>query len=102
MGGTGLSGRGWADGREIAKPSRVAGGERLTPAPAPTAAEAALYLAMTEAEIADVKLARRLGCHGTKEVQQMPDPRHPTELPPIKEALNALGKRLLGSLEQAA
>jgi hypothetical protein len=32
----------------------------------------------------------------------MLDPRHPTKLPRIKEALEALGKRLVVSVEEAA
>lgn len=90
-----------ADGRGIPKPSRAARGERLIPVPAPMAAKAALYLAMREAGIANVELARRLG-YDEKEVRRMLDPRHPTKLPRIEEALEALGKRLVVSVEEAA
>ncbi|MEK7409377.1 MAG: type II toxin-antitoxin system HicB family antitoxin [Acidobacteriota bacterium] len=90
-----------ADGREIPKPSRAARRERLIPVPAPMAAKAALYLAMREAGIANVELARKLGCD-EKEVRRMLDPRHPTKLPRIKEALDALGKRLVVSVQEAA
>ena len=90
-----------ADGREIPMASRAARGERLTPLPAPMAAKAALYLAMREVGIANVQLARRLGCD-EKEVRRMLDPRHPTKLPRIKEALDVLGKRLVVSVEEAA
>jgi antitoxin HicB len=90
-----------ADRREIPKASRAARGERLIPIPAPMAAKAALYLAMGEAGITTVQLARKLGC-GEKEVRRMLDPRHPTKLPRIKEALDVLGKRLVVSVEEAA
>jgi antitoxin HicB len=90
-----------ADGREIPKASRAARGERLIPVPAPMAAKAALYLAMREAGIANVELARKLGCD-EKEVRRMLDPKHATKLPRIKEALEVLGKRLVVSVEEAA
>lgn len=89
------------DGREIPPPSRAARGERLIPVPAPMAAKAALYLAMKEAGITNVKLAQRLGCD-EREVRRILDPRHPTKLPRIKEALEILGKRLVVSVEEAA
>jgi antitoxin HicB len=90
-----------ADGRDIPKASRAARGERLIPLPAPMAAKAALYLAMTEASMSNVQLARKLGCD-EREVRRMLDPRHPTKLPRIKEALEVLGKRLVVSVEEAA
>ena len=90
-----------ADGREIPKPSRAARGERLIPVPAPMAAKAALYLAMREAGMTNVQLARKLGCD-EKEVRRMLDPRHPTKLPRIKEALEVFGKSLVVSVEEAA
>jgi antitoxin HicB len=90
-----------ADRREIPKASRAVRGERLIPIPAPMAAKAALYLAMGEAGITNAQLARKLGC-GEKEVRRMLDPRHPTKLPRIKEALDVLGKRLVVSVESAA
>lgn len=90
-----------ADGRPIPKPSRPARTERLIPLPAPMAAKAALYLALKEAGMSNVQLARKLGCD-EKEVRRMLDPRHPTKLPRIKDALAALGKRLVVSMEEAA
>ena len=90
-----------ADGREIPRASHAARGERLIPVPAPMAAKAALYLAMKEAGIANVQLSRKLGCD-EREVRRMLDPRHPTKLPRIKEALDVLGKRLVVGVEEAA
>jgi antitoxin HicB len=90
-----------ADGREIPSATRPARGERMIPVPAPMAAKAALYLAMREAGITNVQLARKLGCD-EKEVRRMLDPRHPTKLPRIKEALDVFGKRLVVSVEEAA
>jgi antitoxin HicB len=90
-----------ADGRDIPKPSRAAPSERLIPVPAPMAAKAVLYFAMKEAAIANVELARRLGCD-EKEIRRMLDPRRPTKLPRIQEALDVLGKRLVVSVQEAA
>jgi antitoxin HicB len=90
-----------ADGREIPRVSRPVRGERLIPVPAPMAAKAALYLAMREAGITNVQLARKLGCD-EKEVRRMLDPRHSTKLPRIKEAIEVLGKRLVLGVEEAA
>jgi antitoxin HicB len=90
-----------ADGRHIPQASRAARGERLIPVPAPMAAKAALYLAMREAGMTNVQLARRIGCD-EKEVRRMLDPRHPTKLPRIQDALDVLGKRLVVSVEEAA
>ena len=90
-----------ADGREIPYASRMARGERLIPVPAQMAAKAALYLAMGEAGITNVQLARKLGCD-EKEVRRMLDPRHATKLPRIMDALDVFGKRLVVSVEEAA
>lgn len=65
------------------------------------AAKAALYLAMREAGMTNVQLARKLACD-EREVRRMLDPRHPTKLPRIKEALEVLGKRLVVGVEEAA
>lgn len=89
-----------ADGREIPKASRATRGERPIPLPASMAAKAALYLAMGEAGMTKVQLARKLGCD-EKEVRRMLDPRHPTKLPRIKEGLDVFGKRLVVSVEEA-
>jgi antitoxin HicB len=88
-------------GCEIPVASRPLAGERLIPVPASMAAKAALYLAMREAGLTNVALARRIGCD-EKEVRRMLDPRHATKLPRIREALDALGKRLVLSVEEAA
>jgi antitoxin HicB len=58
-------------------------------------AKAALYLAMGEAGMTKVQLARRPGCD-EKEVRRMLDPRHPTKLPRIKEAREVFGNARSG------
>ena len=87
-------------GAEIPAPSKPRKGQRLVPVPAPMASQAALYLAMREARITKTELARRLGCD-EKEVRRLLDPRHPSKLPRIQEALAALGKQLVVGLQAA-
>ena len=65
------------------------------------AAKAALQLAMTEAGLTNTQLAVKLGCD-EKEVRRMLNPRHPSKLPRINDALQALGRRLVVSLDEAA
>lgn len=90
-----------ADGLAIPRPSAPRRNQILVAVPAPIAAKAALYLAMSESRIKNTELARRLGCD-EKEVRRMLDPRHPTKLPRIQAALEALGKRLVVSMEEEA
>ena len=90
-----------ADGREIPKASKATRGERRIPVSAPMAAKAALYLAMRGAGMTNTQLARKLGCDA-REVRRMLNPRHPTKLPRIQRALEALGKRLVVGIEEAA
>ncbi len=89
------------DGLEIPQPSSPRRNQVLVTVPAPTAAKAALYLAMRDAKMKNTDLAQRLGCD-EKEVRRMLDPRHPTKLPRIQVALAALGKRLVVSMEGEA
>jgi antitoxin HicB len=65
------------------------------------AAKASPYLAMQEAGMSNAQLARKLDCD-EKEVRRMLDPRHPTKLPRIKDALEVLGRRLVVGVEKAA
>ena len=90
-----------ADGLDI--PEASSGGRRqvLVPVAPLIAAKAALYLASREAGLPNVAIARRLGCD-EKEVRRILDPRHPTKLPRIQQALAALGKRLTVAVEDAA
>ncbi len=89
------------DGLEIPEPSPPRRNHVLITVPAPMAAKSALYLAMRDANMRQTELARRLACD-EKEVRRMLDPRHPTKLPRIQQAIEALGKRLVVSLEGEA
>lgn len=65
------------------------------------AVKAALTLAVREAGITKSELARRLGCD-VREARRLLDPRYPSKLPRIAEALARLDKRLAISLHDAA
>lgn len=57
------------------------------------AAKAALYLATRESGVSRAELARRLQVD-PKEVQRLLDPRHPSKLSRLAQALAVLGQRL--------
>jgi antitoxin HicB len=86
-------------GDEIPAP-RLRRGQRRIPVSAAMAAKAALYLAIREAKITKSELAVRLGCH-EKEVRRLLDPRHPSKLPRLQQALAQLGKRLVVEMQAA-
>lgn len=90
-----------ARGDPIPRPSARKPGDRLIPVPPVTAAKAALYLAVREAGMTRVELARRLGCD-EKEARRLLDPKAPTKLPRLIAALQTLGKRLVIELQDAA
>jgi antitoxin HicB len=69
--------------------------------PPPIAAKAALYLAMREAKISNVKLAKQLGCD-EKDVRSLLDPRHRSRITALEAALAALGKKIVVAIENAA
>ncbi|MFQ5693477.1 MAG: type II toxin-antitoxin system HicB family antitoxin [Nitrospinota bacterium] len=90
-----------AHGEPIPDPSPGGKGAHAVALPAQMAAKAALYLAMREAGITKVELARRLECD-EKEVRRLLNPRHPSKLARIEAALAALGKRLVVAMDAAA
>lgn len=90
-----------ADGLEIPEPSAPKARRPVITLPASMAAKAALYLAIKETGASNAKLARSLG-YDEREIRRMLDPRHPTRLARIQRVLEALGKRLLISMDDAA
>ena len=88
-------------GLPIPESSPIEKGQYAVTLPAQTAAKAALYVALQEAKISKMELARRLHCD-EKEVRRLLDPRHPSKLPRIEAALAAVGQKLLVSLQAAA
>lgn len=85
-------------GLDFPAPSKARRGEHLVSPPAGTTAKAALYVAMHEAGITKVQLAKRLGVD-EKEVRRLLDPHYGSKLPRIAQAISALGRRLVIGLE---
>lgn len=81
-------------------PSRVRKNEYVVSPPAETVAKAALFVAMREAGISKVQLAKRLGVD-EKEVRRLLDPHYGSKLPRIAQAISVLGRRLVIGLEAA-
>lgn len=88
------------DGEEFPEASASRKGEYVVVPSSDLSAKAALYLAMKEAAISKAELARTLQVD-EKEVRRLLDPHHPSKLPRMEEALRALGKRLVLSLQPA-
>ena len=90
-----------ANGFDIPEPSAARRRDALICVPSSMAAKAALYLAIKEAGVSNSELARRLKLH-EGEIRRMLNPRHPTKLARIQSVLEALGKRLVLGMENAA
>ncbi len=82
-------------------PSPVKRGQRLVSVPLWVAGKLALYLAMREQGVNNSELARRLGIRETV-VRRMLDPERETRSERLQAALEALGKRILVAIEDAA
>jgi antitoxin HicB len=89
--------------RGLPLPKAKARGGKLMPVAvaADVAAKLAVLEAFGEAGISKAELARRLD-KDEKEVRRILDPRYPTKLPTLTEALRALGKRLVVAVEETA
>ena len=83
-----------ADRDLVAAPSRPARGEQMIPVPLWIAGKRAVYLAMREAGIANVALAKRLGVTEAV-VRRLLDPGHETKERKLTAALAALGRELV-------
>jgi len=77
----------------IPKPSQLKKNQVCVSLTATLAAKAALYLAMKEARLSNVTLAKKLACD-EKEVRRLLDPHYASKLPRIELALTKLGQRL--------
>ncbi|WIM05278.1 MAG: type II toxin-antitoxin system HicB family antitoxin [Candidatus Nitricoxidivorans perseverans] len=88
------------EGMDFPQPSKTRRGEHRVSPPAETMAKAALYVAMREAGISKLQLAKRLGVD-EKEVRRLLDPHYGSKLPRIAQAISALGQRLVIGLEPA-
>ena len=87
-------------GLEFPVPSKAKRNETWVSPPAETVAKAALYVAMREAGISKVQLAKQLGVD-EKEVRRLLDPHYGSKLPRIAQAISLLGQRLVIGLEPA-
>ena len=81
-------------------PTKARRREYLISPPAETVAKAALYVAMRDAQVTNVQLAKRLGVD-EKEVRRLLDPHYASKLPRIAQAIALLGQRLVIGLEPA-
>jgi antitoxin HicB len=88
-------------GDEIPVASKTKASQTVVSVPPLMAAKAALYLAMREAKMSNVRLAKQLGCD-EKDVRRMLDPRHSSRINALQAALAALGKRIVVAVENAA
>jgi len=88
-------------GDSIPAPSRLKRGQHPIGVPLYLAPKLALYLAMREQGLRNTELAERLGVSETV-VRRMLDPKHDTKPARIQAALNALGRRIVVSFEDAA
>lgn len=86
---------------EIPPPSVPKRGQRLVPVPLWLAPSLAIYVTMRERRISNSELARRLGCRETV-IRRMLDPEHNTKPEKLQAALEALGKRIAVTVEDAA
>ncbi len=87
-------------GLALPAPSKARRGEHVVSPPAETTAKAALYVAMKDAGISKVQLAKRLGID-EKEARRLLDPQCGSKLPRIAAAIEMLGRRLVIGLEAA-
>jgi antitoxin HicB len=78
---------------EIPEGTRRQAGEHAVPVPPLMAGKAALYLAVRERGIGKRELAKRLGVD-EKEGRRLLDPKHPTKIQRLQEALAAVGRSL--------
>lgn len=89
------------EGRDIPTPSRPRKGQRLVPVPPMVAAKLAIYQAMRDQGLTQLQLADRLKVDG-RQVRRLLDLDHNSTLPQLAAALEALGKRLVIDIRDAA
>jgi len=87
-------------GDDIPHPSVAKRGQFVITVPAQIAVKAALYLAVRDAGLTKTAFAEILGTD-EKEVRRLLDPHHPSKLPRMQRALEALGRHLVIGIEAA-
>jgi antitoxin HicB len=86
---------------DVPKPSHLKRGQKLVPVPLWIVGKLALYWAIREIGISQSELARRLNVRETV-VRRMLDSNHDTRQEKIQAALEALGKRVVMTFDDAA
>lgn len=86
--------------RDLPRPSRKRGAEKVAPPPL-VAAKLALYQAMREEKVTQVELARRTG-RDQKDIRRLLDLDHRSHIGLVEDALAKLGRHLIVSVETAA
>ena len=86
------------DNLDLPAPTKVLNGEYLICPPVETQIKAFLYLALRESNITKTELAKRLRVN-EKSVRRMLDPHYTAKLPRMAKAMEALGKRLVVTVE---
>ena len=88
-------------GEPIPEPSRTGPALHAVGLPAQTAAKAALYVALRQAQLTEAGLAQRLGWEEA-DVRRLLDPRQASNLSKLECALRALGRQLIVGFEAVA
>lgn len=83
---------------EIPTPSRIKKGQQPIPLSPSAAISAAVYMGMRGRKMSQVQMAAKLGIN-EKQVRRMLDPYHGSRLTGLEDALQALGKRVVISIE---
>jgi len=87
-------------GDVVPPPSAPLTGEVIVALPTRMAFKAALVVALGRTGVTRARLAARLRC-SEREVEQLLDPRHRSELSRLQRALSVLGKRLVVEMHAA-
>lgn len=89
------------DRRDIPQPSQPKRGQKLVALPPLVALKLAIYQAMRNQGLNQSELAKRLGCDA-RQVRRLLDLDHNSRLDLLAQALQALGKRLVIEVADAA
>jgi antitoxin HicB len=89
------------DNVNVPRPSRLKRGQKPVPVPLWIVAKLALYWAIRDVDMSQSELARRLNVRETV-VRRMLDPNHDTRPEKLQAALEALGKRVIMTYDDAA
>ncbi len=85
----------------LSLPSSIQDGQYAITLSIQMAVKSALYLAIKEAGMTKVELAKKLG-YDEKEVRRLLDPHHASKIPRIESALHAVGKELVVGFQSVA